>query len=90
MSSILASDQLAQLTFPWESDTAHVASEPEAALASQSDAWGGHYPLRFPGCGHCRSQGMQSGRHFRAYSLAARLRWRGVAQDWCLCAFVKD
>ena len=36
MSSILASDQLAQLALPRESDTAHVASEPEVALASVS------------------------------------------------------
>ena len=29
---VLRSDQLAQQTPPWESDTAHMASEPEAAL----------------------------------------------------------
>jgi hypothetical protein len=46
MSSILASDQLAQQTLPWESDTAHVASEPEAALASESDA--SHGPSEAP------------------------------------------
>ena len=39
MSSILAPDQLAQLTLPRESDTAHVASEPEAALAPESTDW---------------------------------------------------
>ena len=67
MSSILASDQLAQLTLPRESDTAHVASEPEAALASESDA--SHGPseappppepsvaMDGPGCPHMEAPG---------------------------------